>query len=867
MIGETVSHYRVIQKLGGGGMGIVYEAEDTRLHRHVALKFLPDDAPSDPATLERFRREAEAASALNHPHICTIYDIGEYAGRPFIVMERLDGQTLKHLIDAKRMPVNRILTIGSEVADALAAAHAAGIIHRDVKPANIFVTARGDAKLLDFGLARISQTAAPIADGETDVRPENLTTPGTTVGTTAYMSPEQARGENVDARSDVFSLGAVLYEMATGIPPFRGATTTAILTAILKDTVMAPSQLNREIPYELDRVILGALEKDRELRVQSAAELRAELLRLRRDSSPQPAVARKSRWPIAAAAGIALIIASLLLLTHRSRPATAHEKRVAILPFENLGAPQDNYFADGMTDEVRGKLASLRGIEVIARASSDQYKGTRKPPREIAQELSVPYLLTGKIRWQKSGQTSRIRLSPELVEISGSGAPVTRWQDEYDADLADVFAVQARIASQVARALSVTLGAAEGKQLEAPPTKNLAAYDAYLKGLEIFSRGFSTTIDREAAEQFERAVALDPNFATAWAYLSISESMRYAWGTKTDDVRDAARTAVEKALALSPELPKALMAAGVYQRVVAQDSSRAVQVFRRGLQIAPDNVDLLRNLGYANEEAGQPEQALSVMQRATELDPRNWQNQLGLAEVFIFLHRPREARDAAERGLALKSNLNLFEDKVFSYLEEGDLRGARATMAAPPKDMDVTTVVADVASYCDSWVLNDEERAMLLRLTPASFADQKSDWAITLADAYWLAGDVRLARNYAEQADSALQQMIKGAPTAAMPHAFRAYALAILGRNAEAAVEGTRALELTADFNNRARVLRWLSGAYAIAGDQERAIATAEQALKAQTFVTPGYLGIDPHFASLRGNPRFQKLVAGSIEH
>jgi len=848
-------------------MGIVYEAEDTRLHRRVALKFLPDDAPTDPSTLQRFRREAEAASALNHPHICTIYDIGEHQGRPFIVMEKLDGQTLKHLIEEKRLPVDRILTIGSEVADALAAAHAAGIVHRDVKPANIFITARGDAKLLDFGLARISQTAAPIADGETDVRPENLTTPGTTVGTTAYMSPEQARGERVDARSDVFSLGAVLYEMVTGVPPFRGATTAAILAAILKDAVTPPSQLNREIPHELDRVILSALEKDRELRVQSAAELRAELLRLRRDSSPQPAVARKSRWPIAAAAAIALLLASLLLLTHRSRPATAHEKRVAILPFENLGAPQDNYFADGMTDEVRGKLASLRGIEVIARASSDQYKGTRKPPREIAQELSVPYLLTGKIRWQKSGQTSRIRLSPELVEISGSGAPVTRWQDEYDSDLSDVFEVQARIATQVARSLEVALGAEQQKELEQRPTSSLVAYDAYLKGLEIFSKGFSTSIDREAAAQFARAVALDPKFAMAWAYLSLSESMRYAWGTKTDDVRDAARTAVEKALALSPELPKALMAAGVYQRVVAQDSSRAIQVFRRGLQIAPDNVDLLRNLGYADEESGQPEQALSVMQRAAELDPRNWQNQLGLAEVFIFLHRPRAARDAAERGLALKSNLNLFEDKVFSYLEEGDLAGARATMAVPPKDMDVTTVVADVASYCDSWVLNDEERAMLLRLTPASFADQKSDWAITLADAYWLAGDVRLARNYAEQADSALQQMIKGAPTAAMPHAFRAYALAILGRNAEAAVEGTRALELTADFNNRARVLRWLSGAYAIAGDQERAIATAEQALKAQTFVTPGYLRIDPHFASLRGNPRFQKLVAGSIEH
>jgi serine/threonine protein kinase len=345
MIGESVSHYRVIQKLGGGGMGVVYEAEDTRLHRRVALKFLPEDAPVDDMTLQRFRREAEAASALNHPHICTIHDIGEHDGRPFIVMEKLDGATLKHLINGKPLPVDRILTLGSQVADALAAAHAAGIIHRDIKPANIFVTSRGDAKLLDFGLARLElshQTATP--ESETEVRLEYLTTPGTTVGTIAYMSPEQLHGSAVDPRSDLFSLGAVLYEMATGGPPFRGATTAMISDAILHHPVEPPSQRNREIPHDLDRVILAALEKDRELRVQSAAELRADLLRLRRDSSPHTAVLYKSRWPIAAAAAMAMIIiVSVVVLTHRTRPAAStQQKRVAVLPFENLGAAEDN---------------------------------------------------------------------------------------------------------------------------------------------------------------------------------------------------------------------------------------------------------------------------------------------------------------------------------------------------------------------------------------------------------------------------------------------------------------------------------------------------------------------------------------------
>ena len=312
MIGETVSHYRVIQTLGRGGMGVVYEAEDTRLHRRVALKFLPEDAAAAGDAVRRFRREAEAASALNHPHICTIYDIGDFDGRPFIVMEKLEGQTLKQLIEERNLSVERILTLGSEIADALAAAHAAGIIHRDVKPANIFVTARGDAKLLDFGLARLDLLRAPVsAEGETPALPQNLTAPGMTVGTVDYMSPEQARGQTVDARADIFSLGAVLYEMATGVQAFRGETTAAIAAAILVEPVASPSQVNPRIPHDLDRVILAALEKDRELRVQSAAELRAELLRLRRDSSvPATPERRRPRqvWTSGIVSALLLIV-------------------------------------------------------------------------------------------------------------------------------------------------------------------------------------------------------------------------------------------------------------------------------------------------------------------------------------------------------------------------------------------------------------------------------------------------------------------------------------------------------------------------------------------------------------------------------
>ena len=867
MIGETVSHYRVICRIGVGGMGVVYEAEDTRLHRRVALKFLPDEVCADDATLQRFRREAETASALNHPHICTVHDIGVHNGRPFIVMEKLDGTTLGHLIGARPMPVDRVLRLGGQIADALAAAHRARIVHRDIKPANIFVTSRGDAKLLDFGLARLDHPLAAAAeDTATNVRPADLTMPGVTLGTIAYMSPEQARGETVDSRSDVFSFGAVLYEMVTGVQAFGRPTFAAIAAAILAEPVPPPSRLNPDTPPELDGLILAALEKDRERRLTGAAELRADLLRMRGDrSAPRvaPAAARR-RLAIVAAIALLVVAAGGLWFAGARRPnppAITRERRLAVLPFENLGAPEDDYFAEGMTDEVRGKLAALRGLEVIARASSDEYKGARKPPRQIAQELGVPYLLTGKIRWQRSGSTSRIRLSPELVEISGSGTPVTRWQDEYDADLADVFDVQARIAGQVAAALEVALAAGQDTRLEQRPTSNLGAYDAYLKGVEMFSRGFSAAIDRDAALLFERAVALDPNFAMAWAYLSLSQSMRYSWGAPTPEVADAARAAAERAMALSPELPKAHMALGVYERVVTLDNGRAADVFRRGLTIAPDDADLLRNLGFAEGENGNPEGSLTSLRRSAELDPRSWQSQLALSSTLIFLHRPREAREAADRGLALKDNINLFQDRVFAYLEEGDLAGARGAMAHPPKGIDVTALISAAASSCMSWVLTDEQRGVLRRLTPSAFDDQEATWALALADAFWLAGDMTQARTFAERAEAAYRETMARGPTSPMQPAYRGYALALLGRTGEAGDEAKRSLTLSKNAVTRGRAVRWLALTYAVAGDDARTIATVEEALKSQTYVTPAYLRIDPHFVQLRGNPRFAQLM------
>ena len=900
--GTKLGPYEILAPLGAGGMGEVYRARDRKLDRDVAVKVLPSQLTTNPDALARFEREAKAVAALAHPNILAIYDFGTEGGVSYAVTELLEGETLRGKIDGAAVSQKQAVDWALQIARGLSAAHSKGVVHRDLKPDNVFVTNDGHVKILDFGLAKrvdaapAEQTSAPTGTGG------GHTEPGTVMGTMGYMSPEQVRGLLVDARSDIFSFGAILYELLSGKKAFKRDTASDTIAAILKEEPQELTLSGRNVSPALDHIVRHCLEKDRENRFQTAKDVAFALSEASGSSmaavpsgsyiaAPPPQRRGPGKAILFLAAFVALFVIAALLWWRRPKPepqaspaaaaaavtpaspAAASKpgvRRVAVLPFENLGAPEDDYFADGIADAIRGKLTSLPGLEVIARGSSTPYKKTTKSPQEIAKELSANYLLTATVRWQKQkGGANRVQVSPELVEIRPDGPPASKWQQPFDASITDVFQVQSDIATKVAQALGGALGAQEQTQLAEKPTQNLAAYDAFLKGEEIWNSGSNDPPSlRKMLAFYEQAVALDPGFVQAWARVSVANSLLYANSTPTPTLAERSRQAGEKAVALAPNRPEGYQALGAYERMVTKDFNRGLEQNEKGLRLAPGDPTLLRGSAITEQGLGRWDAALEHFQQVVRLDPRNANNLGVLGDVLLRLRRYREARDAYDRCLALSPTiLNVIETKAMTYLGEGDLAGARAVLEAAPKEVEPTALVAYVANYYDLvWVLDEGEREILLRLTPSVFDDDRGAWAICLVQAYASKGDAANVRTYAEEARKAIEEQLRATPNDPGRRVVLGLALAYLGRKEEAIREGERGVALgpvSKDALNGPYFQHQLARIYMLTGEPEKALDQLEPLLKIPYYLSPAWLRIDPNFDPLRKNSRFEKLVAG----
>ena len=686
MIGQTVSHYRILGKLGGGGMGVVFEAEDLKLGRHVALKFIPENLVGDPKSLERFSREARAASLLNHPNICIIHGIEDNNGHPFIVMEKLEGESLKQAISGQPIPTDKLLDISIQVADALAASHAKGIVHRDIKPANIFLTPSGQVKVLDFGLAKLVHNVGTDSDGV--ALDNSLTAVGVIPGTAVYMSPEQARSEEIDFRSDLFSFGVVMYEMSTGKKPFTGKNSLMTLDAVLHDKPLPPGQLNPKVPVELEGIIGKAMEKHRKERYQSATQMKSDLQFLRRESesglvrsglhSAKLRVASKtfshtsSRWQFWLLLGSLALLATVLSavgaywLKHRSAANAEQKNAIAVLPLQNMsGDTSLDYLRFALSDELTNVLAYSRTLDVRPSSMTRRFLGIDLDPHKVGQELHVGRILSGHFRLQ--GQQVTITL--EAIDVSSDRL---LWQGRASAPENDSISLQNQLTTQLQQGLLPALGVEAGHLSAASRPKSQEAYDLYLHSLAL---PHDPGPNKDAIAVLEHVVGVDPSYAPAWDALGQRYYFDSTYGGGGEAMFQRSTSAFERALALDPNLVAAASSL-IVNRVERGELGRAYEAATELVKRRPQSADAHFALSYVLRYAGMQEKATQECDVARSLDPGNFTFR-SCAWAFLQLGKTDRAIDFIQLDPGTQ-----WADWVNSYMyvSAGEVAQARETV-------------------------------------------------------------------------------------------------------------------------------------------------------------------------------------------
>jgi TolB-like protein/Tfp pilus assembly protein PilF/tRNA A-37 threonylcarbamoyl transferase component Bud32 len=864
--------YEIIEELGEGGMGKVYRVEDKKIHEEVALKLIRSEIAADKKTIERFGNELKYARKIAHRTVCKMYDLGEEGRTRYITMEYVPGENLRNMIRMMgQMSTGQVISIGKQVCEGLVEAHRLGVIHRDLKSSNIMIDKNGQPRIMDFGIAR-------------SIKSEGITERGMMVGTPEYISPEQVDGNKADERSDIYSLGVIMYEMATGMVPFSGKSSLSIALKHKTQAPADPRRLNPQIPKDLSLVILKCMEKERESRYQSAEELLSELEKLekavpfveREVPAIKPTtlkdvlVTPKKHWVLIAALFTVIIMAGVSFLLFRKEepaPPSSQQKMLVVIPFENLGPPEDEYFADGLTEEITSRLAALHGLGVISRTSSFQYKNTEKTIKQIGEELGVDYVLEGTVRWDRGPDgKGRVRVIPQLIRVSDD---THFWSERYDSVIEDIFSVQSEIAEQVIKQLDITVLEPEREALFDKPTEDLEAYDYYLRAIKQFTNAWLSQEAKEYEKTFElldKAVERDPKFTLAFIYRAIINRNMYTVGVDRSDERlQKVKDDIDRALEIDPDLPEAQLQLAQYYVVALQDYEQALQILE-SVQRARPNISPY-HLGYYQMRLGKWEQGLQNLERAFKLNPRSFDTAHMLGRYYAWIGKYDKSEQWFDRALSIYPNL--YYSKLglarLPLLSEGDTKQARILLEKLRPH-----VLTDYnLFYLNLYERNYQEALDLIANSPYEVFQEAHFYIpkdLAYAMVYSAMGDNTMMKTHADAVRIQLENAIEERPEDTRLYAALGLAYAFLGQKENAVREGNRAVNLypiSKDAFEGTQYILKLAMIYTVVGEFEDAVNQLVYLLSIPcgNVVSVPILRLDPIWDPLRNHPRFQQLL------